>query len=362
MISINPIEWYYRYCKVEPLWSADGMLAFRASIPFIEAKNYIRYSVESFPVPLNDSRTAQLDVKGAYGYDTVTGDMFALEKCVGEAPMVCDASVVYSDQGMKCTRGIIGGDSSNRDACPVKVVETKGRTMVRNVGLNNYIVVTWGEMVTKHCEGMPENKYELRKGVQHVFVNATCTLTGTSWKLVGIRTHLRAFNVPAMRLHVVKPFHLEQVVTTGLPRFQEGDALAMMPEIGSVSVGRLRLGQPLPSRWISGGRSGMLSWINLVGIVLVMCILLVVARRCVSGTLQGCIMCKKVKKVNSPNRAGAGVDDLGARSAADLITTPAQFKEHPLPPLLADCHGKTKDLKVQTSVESFCVENLFPSQ
>ena len=348
MVSISPIEWYYRYCEVEPLWSTDKTLAYRVSIPFIESKQYIRYSVESFPIPLNDSelRTAQLDVQGSYGYDTITGDMFSLEKCVGKTPMVCDASVVYNNQGMKCARGIIGGDSNNRNTCPVVITKRPGQTLVTSVGLNNYVIVSWGEKVVKYCEGMPEYKFDMLMGVNHVSIKAQCTLTGTSWKLVGVRTHLRALNVSAWKLHAMKPFQLEQVVSVGFAKFQEQNSLSMLPEIHSVSLEKLKAGHLLPSRWTPRNEYAILPWINLVGIALIMSVLLVMARRGVGGTLQGCIVCKHFEGLKSPTSARTGVDGVRAQHTGELITPSVQFEEHSFPLSTVDRQGKTKEMKV----------------
>ena len=351
MISIDPIEWYYRFCKVEPLWSSDKTLVYRVSIPFIDRKQYLKYSIESFPIPLNDSNMAQLQIDGSYGYNTVTGDMFALEKCTGNSPMVCDASVVYNNQGMKCARGVISGNSGQRDTCPVDITKALKKTVVKSVGLNHYVVITWGELVTRHCEGMPENKFEMLMGVNHVSVNASCTLTGKSWKLVGIRTHLRVMNVSTWRLHVVETFHLGKMVSTGLAKFQAMYPLTMLPEIHSVPIERLRAGHLMPLQWVSGSGFGMLPWINLAGLLMIVSVALFMTRRYVSVTLQGCIVCKPLTKVLTSKRARTGIDDLGAQRTEELITPPVQFDEYTVPLSQVDRQGETQEMTMIKVIE-----------
>ena len=351
MMSIEPVEWYYRFCEVEPLWSSDKTLVYRVSIPFVDRKKYLKYSIESFPIPLNDSNMAKLQIHGSYGYNTVTGDMFTLEQCMGNSPMVCDASVVYNNQGMKCARGVISGDTGHRDTCPVDITKALKQTVVKNVGLNNYVVITWGELVTRHCEGMPESKIEMLMGVHHVSVNASCTLTGKSWKLVGIRTHLQVMNVSTWRLHVVETFHLEKMVSTGLAKFQAMNPLAMLPEIHSVPIERLRVGHLMPLQWVSGSGFGMLPWINLAGIMLIFSVLLFMTRRNVSATLQGCIVCKPLTKVLTSKSVTTGIDDLGAQRTEELITPPVQFDEYTVPLSKVNRQGEKQGMTLIKVIE-----------
>ena len=311
----------------------------------------MKYSIESFPIPLNDSNMAQLQIHGSYGYNTVTGDMFALEKCNGKYPMVCDASVVYNNQGMKCARGVISGDAGHRDTCPVDITKALKQTVVKNIGLNNYVVITWGELVTRHCEGIPEHKFVMMMGVNHVSVTATCTLTGKSWKLVGIQTHLQVMNVSTWRLHVVETFHLDKMVSTGLAKFQAMYPLAMLPEIHSVPIERLRAGHLMPLQWVSGSGFGMMPWINLAGIVLIVSVSLFMTRRYVSAALQGCIVCKPLTKVLTSKSARTGIDDLGAQRTEELITPPVQFDEYTVPLSKVDRQGETKELTMIKVIE-----------
>ena len=331
MINVSPIEWYYRYCEVEPLWFSDRTLVYRVSIPFIERKQYLLYSINSFAIPLNGSNTAQLMVHGSYGYDTITGDMFTLEKCVGKAPMVCDASVVYNNKGMKCERGIVSGDVEHRLVCPVEITIAKKEPMVKNVGLNNYILLTWGEMVTRHCKGMPESKFLLTRGVHHVFVNASCTLAGETWKLVGIQTHLQDVNVSMWRHNVIEPFHLEEIVTNKLAQFQEDYPLALLPEIHSVSIGELRAGHLRSLQWKSGNDAGMMPWMNLAGVILIVCVLLTMTRRMLFACLQRCILCAKCNWWKSTNDVEPQMDEMRVPCGEDLITPPAQLAEYSIP-------------------------------
>lgn len=331
MIGITPVEWYYRYSTVEPIWADDDTLVFRVALPLIGSKQYIRYNIESFPVPLKDNATVQLNVTGSYGYDTVTGDMFVMNKCTGDHPIVCDASVMYNSNGMLCARGIISGDVSNRDECPAIIRKVKNQTIISTLGLNNYIVVTWGELVVTRCSGRPEMKSVLKRGIHHILLNHTCTLRGVSWKIEGVRTHIETLHVMSEKPHKVKPFQLENLVHVTLVKFEKSNPLVPLSPVHSVSIGRLRSGQLQSVQWISGSDRGWLSWINFISILLLSVAIALLLKKRVWWVLTQCL-CKKQGQndVKSSGDVNDGLSndvpiaaDTGCRGGRKFITSSA---------------------------------------
>jgi hypothetical protein len=63
---ITPIEWYYRFSSVTPVWGDVKVMVFRVVLPLVSNSDFIRYSISSFPVPLDQGKLVQLHVNGAF--------------------------------------------------------------------------------------------------------------------------------------------------------------------------------------------------------------------------------------------------------------------------------------------------------
>jgi len=68
---VDTLEWYYQYVIVEPIWGDNETLIYRAKIPLIDGKHYLRYFINTWPVPYNSTHySLQIDFSGEVGLDT----------------------------------------------------------------------------------------------------------------------------------------------------------------------------------------------------------------------------------------------------------------------------------------------------
>ena len=93
-VMVKPIQWYYRYSTVQPMWGDADYLVFKVVLPLVSDTAYIQYSIRTFPVPLAPGSLVRLNAEGGYGYNTINGYIFQLDKCLGENPTVCDTTVM----------------------------------------------------------------------------------------------------------------------------------------------------------------------------------------------------------------------------------------------------------------------------
>ena len=90
------LNWYYSYVKIEPLWRDDNILVFRANLPLTDHHLYLRYHIQSWPIPGNTSlfRT-QLQVPSDIAFHTETGGIFSPTGCMGENPAICRTGPIF---------------------------------------------------------------------------------------------------------------------------------------------------------------------------------------------------------------------------------------------------------------------------
>lgn len=177
-------EWYYQHVRVTPLWDDKISVAYQAKLPFVKPVQYLRYFINSWPVPLTNTSTVRLDVEGVYGYNTLTGDLFYPHNCIGITPMVCSSGALFRGNALRCPRGIISG-TDHRSDCVLLVERTTNDTKIIQVDPNYYVITTWGESYQRRCEGAPEKNVVLKMGVHMLNVSASCSLNGGDWRLAG---------------------------------------------------------------------------------------------------------------------------------------------------------------------------------
>jgi uncharacterized protein YaaW (UPF0174 family) len=184
---VDPIEWYYSNVKLTPLWK-ERSVAYRVTIPLVDATPFIGYEVETFPIPLeNSSATARLLATGTIAMDTRTGGVFRVQNCFGHQPTVCNPSPLRQNAHNKdCVHAIIlNGDV--RSACPAEI--DPHPTNLLFPGLPNHIVlVTWHDQIFERCPGKKESVQEVSRGTYQVEWSGECILSTDNWRIPGLVT------------------------------------------------------------------------------------------------------------------------------------------------------------------------------
>ena len=71
------LNWYYSYIEIEPLWRDDNILVYRANVPLTDRHVYLRYRLQSWPIPGNTTEfRTQLQVPNDIAFHTETGGFF----------------------------------------------------------------------------------------------------------------------------------------------------------------------------------------------------------------------------------------------------------------------------------------------
>lgn len=182
--ALPRLEWYYESILITPWWGDERTLMYSAKLPLVEPTEYLYYTIQTWPVPYpQGDLSVQLETGSAYGLDTRHGYLFVPQGCMGENPVVCRPGPLYNERGLQCPRGILTNNQEMRSQCEVTVEKGANSTRISQIGLNQYVIVTWGESYAERCSGRPEVAMTLPAGVHTVTVNNECTLNGETWSI-----------------------------------------------------------------------------------------------------------------------------------------------------------------------------------
>ena len=200
--------------KIEPLWRDDKILVFRANLPLTDRHLYLRYHIQSWPIPGNTSEfRTQLQVPSDIAFHTETGGIFSPTGCMGENPAICRTGPIFDRTMMKCSRGILTGEAQLRRHCYVTISKVHERTnTVKEILPGAAIISTYGEAISLLCTGQTEKRVTLVGGLYLLTIPSNCRINGEGWTLSGL-IH-RSLQI-AMELPVIKiqPFNLSTIVS-----------------------------------------------------------------------------------------------------------------------------------------------------
>ena len=192
MNPVDNVDWYYQYTLIEPIWSKDNELIYKAEIPLVSNTQYIHYVLNSWPVPVGN-HTMQIDVNTEIALNTRDGDMFYPKACIGRNPTVCATGPVYNTEHEQCIRGIITGRRTDRNVCRVIIRKTVNKqSRITDLSLNEYIVIFHRDTnLILRCYGSREKSMKITKGVYKTKLKENCTLSCKTWKIKGIHKSIK---------------------------------------------------------------------------------------------------------------------------------------------------------------------------
>ena len=178
--NMNPasgVEWYYQYTLIEPIWSKNDELIYKAEIPLVSDTQYIHYVLNSWPVPVGN-HTVQLDVNADIAFDTRDGGMFYPKTCVGHNPRVCATGPVYNTKAETCIRGIVTGHRTDRHVCNMIIRKTIDKqSQIHEISTNEFIIIFYtNDNVILRCYGSREKAIKVIKGTYKVKLKENCSL------------------------------------------------------------------------------------------------------------------------------------------------------------------------------------------
>ena len=193
-LIVQNYQWYYENVRVEPMWEEPRGLVYQFLIPLSDHGTFIQYGLEAWPVPFNNSFSVKIKVNPIVVMDSITGNMFIPQWCIGRKPALCRTGPIYKSSGdnLQCERGVIMGSVTARKFCKVFVSNHNG-TLIYERSPGVYVVSTMGERASYRCEGEREVAFQIKKGVYSLAMGERCTVEGIDWLIKGMVS--RNFNI-----------------------------------------------------------------------------------------------------------------------------------------------------------------------
>lgn len=213
MNPVSNVDWYYQYTLIEPIWSKDNELIYKAEIPLVSNTQYIHYVLNSWPVPVGN-HTMQIDVNTEIALNTRDGDMFYPKACIGRNPTVCATGPVYNTEHEQCIRGIITGRRTDRNVCRVIIRKTVNKqSRITDLSLNEYIVIFHRDTnLILRCYGSREKSMKITKGVYKTKLKENCTLSCKTWKIKGIHKSIKKVSIFSRQILDLIPLNMTKQV------------------------------------------------------------------------------------------------------------------------------------------------------
>ena len=204
-----PIQWYYEYVRILPMWEDPMRLVFSVDLPFISKTEYLRYRLQSWPVMSNTSDlVVHIQVPEVVAFDTRTGGMFRPQNCMGLNPLICRTGPIFREGQMTCPRGIISGQKQQRLQCEV-VMQTALVETVEEIETGRFVFTTKGQRFDLNCPGEIEQGHYLTAGVYQIILDTGCRLSGPEWHIEGMLQHYTELSLRTPDVNIT-PFVLQE--------------------------------------------------------------------------------------------------------------------------------------------------------
>jgi len=201
-----PLEWYYRWCTVEPLEA--GSWAFRVRLPIVSEKATLGYELLSYPLWGPSGKPVRLNVARYVALDVASGDVTEPRACSGRGPRVCETGVLTA---AGCASAII---TSRRvlQQCEVEQLNLAGENWFP-AGTGEVIVMTAAAVqLQQTCEaGGKGGQMSIGRGTHQVRWHAGCRLSSethsiTSVKITAATRSVNPWTVPLGAIDLVAYF------------------------------------------------------------------------------------------------------------------------------------------------------------
>ena len=271
--TIPQVEWYYQYLPVTPLWQPVGSLLYKVEIPLVAPRPYLLYNILAHPVPVsNSSFTVKLNIDPYLAMDTVSGNLFRPDSCVGHGPSACRTGPEFGPSMLTCARGLLTNRQDLIKTCKVNVERYDGTTLIQTIDTNTYAVASQGETLIVRCPGFTEQHQTLAQGTFNLSCHAPCVISGKGWSVTCIdklfleRTY--KFDIVRVTNHFSFANKLSpETIDITLPELKLDNA---RPALG-IPVGSLLYPDKSAYNIPSPETTHIFTWFNFALIMLVLC-------------------------------------------------------------------------------------------
>ena len=201
-------HWLYSYVKIQPLWTDDSHLVYRATIPLYLPETFISYQLKSYPVPVSNHHAVTVRVTPQLSLSSHSEFLLQESSCVGLAPRVCRGGAIYDRTMFLCEQAlIVGPKSPNFTHCSVKVSTLNTSEVVEGPS-GRFVISTVGMAGTLHCPDKPKQLIRLNRGVHSISLKAQCRLRGPNWFIQGLKNDHKTLNLTyvPVKINVTAPF------------------------------------------------------------------------------------------------------------------------------------------------------------
>jgi len=195
-VAIEPLA-YYQYMSVKRITQIGDVTYCIVRAPMLNDEPHMMYHLNTFPVC---SPTAAgcyriyKDVTVVMG--TMSETLYFPERCYGRHPLACQPGVVYAKDQQPCLHGLISGDVTQQELCPVTYTKTPdpAHPISTNI-LNRYVLRTDPTLYHYRCKGKSPFTSKLEQGTYIVALQAGCDMDAGLWLLKGLEERSFAVNV-----------------------------------------------------------------------------------------------------------------------------------------------------------------------
>ena len=212
---LQPLEWYYSKVSVH-LMSLDGDLVYVVDLPLVGHQELTAVELRSYPVPqVSRNVTLQVDVDTPIITDPLSGQTqdLDMDTCVGFSPLVCLPRPILrqAQVHVSCSTALVRGHGAP-DQCTMKV--DKRRTdLLFSHGLNDFVLVTWGTVVTEQCRTV--HRATLAPGTYRLKWTGQCSLCTNDFCI----PHTVLLH-SELSVHRWVPFNISEPVLSNLSQYK----------------------------------------------------------------------------------------------------------------------------------------------
>ena len=173
------------YCT---LWQNDSVLVFRADLPLTDRNLYLRYRIQTWPVPGNSSEClTQLQAPSDIAFHTATGRIFQPIGCIGIRPAICRTGQIYNKNRMQCPRGILTGEKRLRNHCEITISYARiAQTIISELQPDIFVIISTGDRFSLLCNGRAERRVHITGGVFTIRILPGCRVSNVGFSITGV--------------------------------------------------------------------------------------------------------------------------------------------------------------------------------
>ena len=255
------IEWYYSHITVHPLWQNDSVLVFRADLQLTDRNLYLRYRIQTWPVPGNSSEFLT-QLQAPIG-------------CIGIRPAICRTGPINNRNRMQCPRGILTGEKRLRNHCEITIYHARtAQTIISELQPDIFVINSTGERFSLLCSGRAERRVRITGGVFTIRILPGCRVNNVGFSITGV-VHRHSRNTISQPTIAIKPFLLAKTVTReSVATHLDGPHWAALGRVENIKLSSLD-DDPLGSSGIIwGSYPHHTSWIALSIIIAVIIVII----------------------------------------------------------------------------------------